>query len=180
MSVNIEKVSDLPFNEMAVLHLIEKDEDLSSIFLEDTNLSMNMVKTLSLEGNLPDKVKVLIFDIFDKLILTKKNFANKYGRILDLNKIEERKLDEVKKLPRRFGKEKIKKIIEKQGGRPTPQQLAALELNDLKNIIVILNNKLIKDMLTNSPVLSTDDYKIIRSAVQIFKSKTKTIVKKKR
>ena len=83
-----------------------------------------------------------------------------------------------KTLPRRYGKINIVKDIEKQGGKVTNVQMTALAVNDLKNIYVNLNKRLINDMLTDNPKLTDEDYREIRSAINIVKAKLKNVLKK--
>ena len=84
-----------------------------------------------------------------------------------------------KLLPRRYGKALISKDIQKQNGKPTNAQLTALEINQLKNIYVNINTRLINDMLTDKPIFTDEDYRDIRSAIDIMKNKLKKIIKKK-
>ncbi len=84
-----------------------------------------------------------------------------------------------KKLPRRYGKAYIEKDIKNQDGKATNAQLTALAVNELKNIYVNLNARLINDMLTDTPKLTEEDYREIRSAVTIVKNKLKDVLKKK-
>jgi len=51
-------------------------------------------------------------------------------------------------------------------------------VNDLKNVYVNLNSRLINDMLTTNPKLTDEDYRDIRSAINIVKTKLKDILKK--
>lgn len=84
-------------------------------------------------------------------------------------------------LPRRYGKEKILKDIETQGGKATPLQNAMLRVNDLKNIWVNLSARGIKDMCGESEVklLSDADCRDITSAIKIIEMKLETILKRK-
>jgi hypothetical protein len=84
-----------------------------------------------------------------------------------------------KKLPRRYGKANILKDIEAQGGKPTSAQLTALAINELKNIYVNLNARMVNDLLTDTPKLTVEDYRDIRATITITKNKLKTILKKK-
>ena len=70
------------------------------------------------------------------------------------------------------------KDIEKQGGKATNAQLTALAVNDMKNMYVNLSARLINDMLTDSPKLTDEDYRDIRSAINIVKNKLKNILNK--
>jgi hypothetical protein len=84
-----------------------------------------------------------------------------------------------KTLPRRHGKANILKDIANQGGKPTNAQLTALAVNDLKNIYVNLNARLVNDLLTDKPKLTDEDYRDIRATITIVKNKLKDILKKK-
>lgn len=84
-----------------------------------------------------------------------------------------------KTLPRRYGKANILKDIEAQGGKATAAQLTALAVNDLKNIYVNLNARLVNDLLTDSPKLTIEDYRDIRATITIAKNRLKGILKTK-
>lgn len=82
-------------------------------------------------------------------------------------------------IPRRYGKEKITKDIEAQGGKSTPVQRAMLKVNDLKNIYVNLSTRGIKDMVANTDSLSDEDCRKIVSAITTFERQMADIVKTK-
>ena len=192
MKTEVDKIMDLEYDELITLAVIESNEDLKEIFYDDVKISYNMLLTLSKENKLNKETKEFIRKIFDKLILINKQLINKYvllaeGESKNVMKqeetppvIQEPKEPEKKEktLPRRYGKMNIVKDIQNQGGKATNAQLAALEVNDLKNIYVNLNNRLINDLLTDNPRLTDEDYRDIRSAIKIVKAKMKNILKK--
>jgi hypothetical protein len=204
----IEKLKDLPYHEIIALSVIEQDDMLREIFTDEVNMSFNMLRTLSNEGKLSESTKNFIYDLFDKVILTKSDLIDKYARlanssgmsvvskpieapviespIIETPVIESPVVDTKtepivsnKKLPRRYGKAYIEKDIKNQGGKATNAQMTALAVNELKNIYVNLNARLINDMLTDSPKLTEENYREIRSAVTIVKNKLKDVLKKK-
>jgi len=85
-----------------------------------------------------------------------------------------------KELPRRYGKEKITKDIERQGGNATPVQRAMLKVNDLKNIYVNLSTRGIKDMLGDAGLLSDEDCRKIVSVITIAERQLEEILKRKK
>lgn len=205
MITKVEKILELEYDESVALAVIESNQDLKEIFQDDVKISFNMLYTLSKEDKLNPETKEFIRKIFDKIILTSKPLINKYLLLGEKeNKIfgkietpveeakEEPKNEEPKEepkkstakpkkekaLPRRYGKASIVKDIEKQGGKATNAQLTALAVNDLKNIYVNLSNRLINDMLTDNPKLTDEDYRDIRSAINIVKTKLKDVLKK--
>lgn len=192
------KLRDLEYDELITLCVIEYDDDLSSIFSDEVKMSYNMLRTLSKENKLSDETKAFIRDLFDKIILTKTNLINKYVHLAQVDgkplsplstpEITQEVIKKVKSvgkpkkekvLPRRYGKALISKDIQNQGGKPTNAQLTALDVNWLKNTYVNLNARLINDMLTSKPILTDEDYRDIRSAIDIMKNKLKKILKKK-
>ena len=198
MGKTATKIKELEYNELAALAGIEKDEDLKSIFQEDVKLSFNMLRTLSQEGTLSLETQNLIKELFDKIILTKTNLINSYAQLISaeggevkvIQTIEETnpivadapktssKPKKEKVLPRRYGKANIMQDIVKQGGKATNAQTTALMINNLKNIYVNLNARLIREML-GEPSYTDVDYRDIRSAITIVQNKLKPILAKK-
>jgi len=193
MATEIKKLQELEYDELVTLQIIENDKDLSEIFSDEVSLSFNMLRTLSKEGKLNQNTQDLIRELFDKVILTKTSLINEYVQLAksDGKSIKtitpevapvEVPLNKDKKSPtkpRRYGKANIEEDIKKQGGKVTNAQLTALEVNDLKNLYVNLNTRLINDMLTDKPILSDEDYREIRSVITILKNKLRPIMKKK-
>lgn len=204
MGVTVEKIAELEFNELVALNVIEKDEDLCSMFTEDVRLPFSMLYRMSKDNILNEDIKELIFDFFDKVISTKKSYVEKYLRVLNSD-VENLVPAEVvtqetptvaeiaivekpatkktttttKKLPKWYGKEKIVQDIKNQGGVGTNPQLAALANNDLKNIYLTMNNKCINDMLTNTRKLTDEEYRTFKSAVRTIQNVLNPILKKK-
>jgi len=85
-----------------------------------------------------------------------------------------------KELPKWYGKEKIVKDIERQGGNATPVQRAMIKLNDLKNLYFNLNTRGIKDMLAEANTLSDEDCRKIVAAVTTFERQLQDVMKKKK
>ena len=201
MGVTVEKIADLDYNELVALNVIEKDDDLCGMFTEDVRLPFSMLYRMSKENSLNEDIKEIIFDFFDKVISTKKNYVEKYLRVLnsdieslvppkeetqEISKevvavIKELPVKKVttttKKLPKWYGKEKIMEDIENQGGVPTIPQLAALANNDLKNIYLAMNGKCINDMLTDNRKVSDEEYRTYKSAVRTLQNMLKPILK---
>lgn len=217
MAKTVEKIIDLEFDELTTLALIEKNDDLLSIFTDEVKIPFSILYTLQKEGRLNEDTKKLLETLFDKIILTSRNLVEKYLSLSNKDFTELKKLDKenvgiileeinlggtndssiineepinevikdkvsVKKesaIPRRYGKEKITKDIETQGGVATPVQRAMLKVNDLKNIYVNLSTRGIKDMIANTDSLSDEDCRKIVSAITTFERQMADIVKTK-
>jgi len=205
MGVTVEKIADLEYNELVALNVIEKDVDLKSMFTEDVRLPFSMLYRMSKDNVLNEEIKEIIFDFFDKVISTKKNYIEQYLRVsnsdieslvpaevvtreipvviepapVEKPVVKTKKTTAINKLPKWYGKEKIVEDIKNQGGIATNPQLAALANNDLKNIYLTMNNKCINDMLTDSRKLTDEEYRTFKSAVRTIQNLINPILKKK-
>lgn len=218
MGTIVGKLKELEYNELITLAVIENYEDLSDIFKSEIKMPFSILYKLQKEGKLNDATKEILVDIFEKVILTKNDFIDKYQQFLNgfdtetprltpheavveaikniveievpivemvietpIKDIIEDKVSEKKEslVPRRYGKEKITKDIEAQGGKSTPVQRAMLKVNDLKNIYVNLSTRGIKDMIANTDSLSDEDCRKIVSAITTFERQMAEIVKTK-
>ena len=218
MGTIVGKLKELEYNELIPLAVIENYEDLSDIFKSEIKMPFSILYKLQKEGKLNDATKEILVDIFEKVILTKNDFIDKYQQFLSgfdtetprltpheavveaikniveievpivemvietpIKDIIEDKVSEKKEslVPRRYGKEKITKDIEAQGGKSTPVQRAMLKVNDLKNIYVNLSTRGIKDMIANTDSLSDEDCRKIVSAITTFERQMAEIVKTK-
>lgn len=187
MSINIEKIYDLDYDEISAINVIESDDSLKTIFSEEVTLSFNVLRNLSVENKLNDKTKELIKNLFEKVILTKQSLFERYKTFLtekndvieNKQAVDVQKNESKVKLPKWYGKDKITKDIKNQNGVATNAQLTALAVNDLKNIYIRLNSRVIHDMLSGSPNLTDEEYREIRATITILKNKMKPIFKKK-
>jgi hypothetical protein len=80
MATEVVKLKEIDYNTTITLGVIEHDSDLKEIFTDDIKLPFNILYKLSEEGKLNDRTKELLSDIFEKLILTKKDLIDKYLR----------------------------------------------------------------------------------------------------
>jgi len=208
MTKTIEKIADLEYNELVILGIIEQNNDLKEIFTDEIKIPFTMLYSLQKEGKLNNSTKELLVGLFENLILTSKDLINKYQRlmqspptpqtepievaeVIEVEEVVEQVVEPIKVIvkdkvsekkealiPRRYGKEKITKDIEAQGGVASPVQRAMLKGNTLKNIYVNLNNRLIKDYFTKNDTLNNEDYRKITSAIKIIEQVINPIIKK--
>ncbi len=196
MKIEIPRLrTDLEYSEVVTITLIEQT-DLASIYGDEFKPSYHIFRALAKQDQLKEETKETLKGIFDNIILTREDYISKYIRIAKGDVIVEEpiKLEEQSKavvhktvapkkeraLPRRFGKVEINKYIkEKQNGIPTNVQTAALACNDLKNIFVNVNNRLINDMLADRKILVDEDYRKITATIRTLHNQLKPILKKK-
>lgn len=171
--------------------------------------SFVLLRTLAKANQLNNETKSFLRMIFDQVILTKQELIDKYHLLSSKGEFVEDYKDVIsvatfevpkvaepviqkskdifkgvkepkeKEIPRRYGKEKILRDIEAQGGNATPLQNAMLKVNGMKNIYVNLNARLIKDMFGKDRILSDEDYRTINSVMMIMERKLEDILKKK-
>lgn len=203
----IDKLVDLEYNEQVTLSIVEGDEDLRAIFLDESKAkSFIVIRQLLKENVLRQESRDFLRGIFDQVICTKQSLVDMYMHLLnggtaEIQKVEEAVIPTIvepiiekteviiaekvikakpeKELPRRYGKEKILKDIEEQGGKATPLQNAMLKVNQMKNTYVNLNARLIKDMFLSERILTDEDYRTIHSVMLIMERKLEDILKKK-
>lgn len=208
MAKTLEKLTELKYDELTTLGVIEQNEDLTAIFTEEINMPFKILYRLQKEGKLNDKTKELLVEMFEKVILTRKDFVEKYQRLSLATPIEvgnpietitqviketkapvvevvEPTTEPIKDkedgivVPRRYGADKIRKDIVAQGGKATPTQRAMLSCNTLKNLYVNLSTRGVKDMVTGSHSLSDEDCRKIVAAITTFERQMVDIVKTK-
>lgn len=115
----------------------------------------------------------------NSVVSTQTEELPKINEVIDAPKSKVAKPTKTSELPRRYGKEKIEKDIQAQGGKATPVQNAMLKVNNLKNIVVNLFERGKKDMLTGSQILSDADCRDIVAVVTIAERKLEEILKRK-
>jgi hypothetical protein len=98
MATEIAKLKEIDYNTTITLGVIEQDVDLKEIFTDDIKLPFNILYRLSEEGRLNDRTKEILTNIFEKLILTKKELIDKYLRYattegIDINYTKELEIE---------------------------------------------------------------------------------------
>ena len=204
--MKLEKLRELEYNELVTLGVIEKDEDLVSIFNDESSMSFDVVKELATDNTLDSETKWLIRNIFDQVIVSKKELISRYLRIANAIDVKvetintpevvepvkmviaseygkfdgDFKTSEVKEkvIPRRYGKARILKDIEAQGGKTTELQKAMLAANKLKNIYVNISARGTKDMVAGTSILSDTDCRDIIAVVTMVERKLEEILKR--
>lgn len=87
MAFTFEKVADLKYDELTSLYLIETDDILKEIFEEKVKTPFNLLYKFIKDGDemISTETKETIFEIFDKLISTREDLAERYQHLLDTN-----------------------------------------------------------------------------------------------
>lgn len=170
-----KKESKVEFNVIRTLNVLEKDEILNNVFRKKNTMEYSLLRSIEKQGLTNNETKTLLKELFEELIIDNKNLLEIYNEGIIENVVEV-----AKKLPRRYGKDKIEADIEKQGGKPTELQLAMLAVNKLKNIYVNLTARGIKDMVGGTKLLSESDCRDIVAVVSTVEKKLKPILKRKK
>jgi hypothetical protein len=92
------KLADIEYNETLTIALVEKDEQLRSIFADELRLPFSLLITLSKEDKITNEdTKTLLRSIFDDVIVTQSELIRKYKELAHTNNItiSEGKLAEI-------------------------------------------------------------------------------------
>jgi hypothetical protein len=208
MSFTFEKVAELKYDELISLYVIETDDMLKEIFEEKVKTPFNLLYLFIKDGDnrVSEETKVVIFEMFDKLISTRVSLSERYQHLQDTGyvskKLQEKypttetqiieqpivveqpiivetpKPKKEKDLPRRYGKEKILKDIKEQGSPATPLQRAMIDLNDVRNLYAKLSDRSIKDLLGGGDNFTEEDCRKISSMIKTFKQQAEKIINK--
>lgn len=95
MATEVAKLKEIDYNTTITLGVIEQDVDLKEIFTDEIRLPFNILYKLSEEGRLNDRTKEILTNIFEKLILTKKELIDKYLRLANTSGVH---IDNIKEL----------------------------------------------------------------------------------
>lgn len=207
MSFTFEKVAELEYNELVSLYLIETDELLKEIFVDKVKTPFNLLYKFIKDGGemMSTETKEVIFELFDKIISTRENLAERYQHLQKndyINQVLEKKnivepdvvvvepkvsvepkpikAKKEKSIPRRYGKDKILKDIKEQGTPATSLQRAMIDLNDVRNLYVKLSDRAIKDMFGGTENFTEEDCRKITAVVKTFKQQVESIINKKK
>lgn len=191
-----EKVAELKYDELVALYVIEHNDLTKEIFEDTVKTPFSMLYKFIKDGGemMSQETKDFIYEIFERIISTRHDFSDHYKRVQakciitpKQEVIEETKPVEVievtlkkeKKLPRRYGKDKILKDIKDQGSPATPLQRAMIDLNDVRNLYVKLSDRGIKDLLGGGQNFTEEDCRKISAIVKTFKQQAEAIINKK-
>ena len=87
MAFTFEKVADLKYDELTSLYLIETEDILKEIFEEKVKTPFNLLYKFIKDGGemISTETKETIFEIFDKVISTREDMAERYQHLLNTN-----------------------------------------------------------------------------------------------
>jgi hypothetical protein len=82
------KLVNIEYNETLTIALVEKDEQLRTIFADELRLPFSLLITLSKQGELNNvDTKALLRSIFDDVIVTQSELIRKYKELAHTNNI---------------------------------------------------------------------------------------------
>ena len=182
MENNISTLEEIEFNIFKVLKMIETNKFLDSIFRDsDTAISYNLLNTMAKQNTLTPELESRINGIFNKIILTKQSLIDAYINLeVEITPTVTVSADPKKtKESKYYGKKRVLKDVEANGGKLTELDRALLSLNTLRNITSKLRDRGKKDKIRGTNILSESDCRDIIAAVRIVENKVSNILKKK-
>lgn len=189
----IENNNEIKYDIYKTLYVIKTDDDLYTIYKSFITKDINaLIKDIQ-NGELNDKDNNIIQDIFESIILVEDKYINTYNNITHdfkpvTNNNNNNKVDiieDVFKLPRRYGKDKIIKDINKENRKATQAEKAMMSLNTIKNLYCVLERKIVNDIFvernkySGSKLLEDDEYRDIIALQELMSNKLKKILNKK-
>ena len=172
---------DSIFNLSKTLKVIENNSFLDEIFRDgDSKISYSLLQTMAKQNTISEDLVVRTKEIFEKIIFSKSKLYQEYMNLGDDSETEEPIRNNTnKKQSRYYGKRKILKDAEANGGKLSELDKAMLAINTLRNITSKLRNRGKKDKLNGTNILSDMDCRDIVAAVRIVENKIANIIKKK-
>jgi hypothetical protein len=169
----------IEFNPLKVLKLIENNQFLDRIFRDgDSNLSYNLLYSMVKQDNIPSETIENLRQIFERIILTKSKLKQDYVNLDDLKELVS-DIPLKNKASKYYGKRRILKDAEANGGKLTELDRAMLAINTLRNITAKLRNRGRKDKTANTNILSDSDCRDIIAVVRIVENKLVNVLNKK-
>lgn len=162
--------TQLEFNPVKILKLINKDSLLKSVYNEDNEpFDLKALTTQAVAETLSDSTLGSLKSIFDDVICNRDTYIEDYL-----------KLDDADKIPRRYGKTQILKELKEQDGTRTVLQTGMLSLNELKSAYINLQGKGTSDRYKGTEKLSEKEWKAINAAIRTFIKSVKPMLNRRR
>ena len=158
------------FNTVKTIKLINKESLLKQVYeTKSSDFNVSKLTEQAINHELADDVIQTLNDIYESVILIKKEYLDQYEKLV-----------EKEKTPRRYGKNQILKDIEEQGGVATETQNTGLKLADLKAMLGTLQMRGVSDHYKGTKKLTRDNNRKIRSAIRDLEKALKPILNQKR
>lgn len=169
------------FDLSKTLTVIQNNSLLDEIFRDgDTNLSYPLLHTMAKQNTLGPDLTERVQQIFEKIIVSKQKLYQEYLSLsTDSTPAITQTVKTNGKPSRYYGKTKVLKDAELNGGKLTELDKAMLAINTLRNLTSKLRNRGKKDKLNGTNILSDTDCRDIVAAVRIIENKVANILKKK-
>jgi hypothetical protein len=171
------------FDTVLTLMVIKGDKALHEIF--DSKADLDLLILTAKNKTLTDKSYNRLNEFFDRIIKLNNKPLRAYTKLwVETNREEvtEEVIEGVKKpirIPKHYGKQRILSDIKANNGR-TELDRAMLSLNTMRNLYATLKRRGIKDKLTGSKSLTTEDCRLIVATVRTLENKISKITKKKK
>lgn len=167
------------FDVIKALHVIEHDQDLSTVFGKTDSLQYDLLYAAAKQNTLSPQIVGRVKEIFERIILLNQKPRRAYLK-LQSEEVTEGVKPPIKLkfiLPKHYGKKRILSDI-KLNKAQTELDKAMLALNKLRNLYAKVKRRAIKDKLTDERVLTTQACREIVAAIKILENKFEKALKK--
>jgi hypothetical protein len=185
------------FDLFKTLYLIKTEQELLDVYDMGVKISIQTTITNAKNNLIGDETLIYLKDIFTHIILNNVKFLDKYNRVnssktltaVTTNTIPPTPPIELSEkeypIPRRYGKEKIVDDVKKDNRKLTVIERALISCNNIKNIHVNLERRLIHDLFVDredidgDKVLTDGECRDIIAIAELMTNKLKALLDKK-
>jgi hypothetical protein len=153
METNVKTA--IEFDIYKVLYMVKTNKDLLAVFNSVIDVSIQTTITNAKNDLLNEKTVGYLKSIYN-IIVSNETYYEEYS-ILKHNYTSEETINQFK-IPRRYGKNKILSDIKNDNRKPTQIEKTLFAINNIKNIYVKLDKKLIHDLFVERTDLSGDKF----------------------
>lgn len=185
------------FDLFKTLYLIKTEQELLDVYDMGVDVSIQTTITNAKNNLLNDKTLNYLKDIFTHIILNNTKFLDKYNRVNSSKQFTNvtndvtpptKTIELTEKeypIPRRYGKEKIIADAKKDNRKLTPIERALISCNNIKNMRVNMERRLIHDLFVDrndidgNKILTDSECRDIIAIEELMINKLKILFNKK-
>ena len=189
------QTTETKFDLFKTLYLIKTEQELLDVYDMGVDVSIQTTITNAKNNLLSDKTLNYLQDVFTHIILNNPKFLDKYSRVNSSQTLNVTTVipptppvelsEKEYPIPRRYGKEKIIADVKKDNRKLTAIERALISCNNIKNIHVNLERRLIHDLFVDredidgDKVLTDGECRDIIAIAELMTNKLKALLDKK-
>ena len=189
------QTTETKFDLFKTLYLIKTEQELLDVYDMGVDVSIQTTITNAKNNLLSDKTLNYLQDVFTHIILNNPKFLDIYSRVNNSQTLNVTTIipptppvelsEKEYPIPRRYGKEKIIADVKKDNRKLTAIERALISCNNIKNMHVNLERRLIHDLFVDredidgDKVLTDGECRDIIAIAELMTNKLKALLDKK-